>query len=143
MVERRRFNNWGTEYHPFKRIEEIQHFTTAVEAIVEVTARTGRKYKTLEFIDPEGEIRRASVWIPGLIEGLVVGEPIEIHLEKKGAFWNLGNLIRLKDSPKPPIAPEATTTTPELLTPPDYSPRAHLERIESKLDRLLAVQEPK
>lgn len=105
-----------------QQAESPLKITTAVEGILELTARSGKKYSALEYVDENGELKRVTIWDKKLLEGLEKGTPIELLLEKntKG-FWNLAGMSRLEavgEKPEtftkePPITPVGAVDAPK------------------------------
>jgi hypothetical protein len=84
--------------------------TTAVEAIVEKTAKNGRTYQAIEYVDPNGELKNVAVWDKKLLTDVEKGHVVELTLARKGA----------STSPRPSPRPSPSPTRSQLMPqPPD------------------------
>jgi hypothetical protein len=95
--------------------------TTAVEAVVEKTAKNGRKYQAIEYVDQNGELKNVPVWDKKLLTDLEKGQAVELTLERKGAYWNLTGLTRLDAAAAKPdtfVPPEPVLLATPTITPP-------------------------
>lgn len=120
--------------------EDQLSLTAVVEAVREKATQAGKKYHVLEFVDPEGQIKRVSVWDKKVAVGLQHGDVIDLTLTKNDkGFWNLSALSKVESTPTSSASSEPTP--PPLKDSPVTAKTADKTAPEPKTDSLITFEQ--